>query len=182
VRERYVLHAAAPRARKRTRRRSLARSNDALRRSVGSPGRPAASPSSGPCSTCSSATPATAPPSLTSTATTFSESSTSKQTQTPSTRRCPPPRTHPGNLRPRRIYSGKGTRPVSGLSPGFVPLRHSTGWGWRACRAAFASIGGTVSLGRPGAGSGGARRELTVRQPAACFVLGGARGRAGHAR
>ena len=36
--------------------------------------------------------------------------------------------------------------------------------------------------GRPEAGWGGTRRELTVSQPAPCFVLGGVRGRVGCAR
>ena len=59
---------------------------------AGSPPRPAASRSSGRCSTFSSATPGTARRSPTSTANTFTESSTTKPTQTRSTRRSPPHR------------------------------------------------------------------------------------------
>jgi transposase-like protein len=99
------------------------RSTNLLERSLGEvrrrtkvtgrfPARPAASHSSGRCSTCSSPTPQTAQRSPTSTANTSTESSTNKPTPTPSTRRSPPPRLNPGNLNRERIYSGKETQPA----------------------------------------------------------------------
>jgi transposase-like protein len=104
------------------------RSTNLLERSLGevrrrtkvmaaSPARPAASPSSGPCSTCSSATPATAPPSPTSTANTSTESNTNKPTPTPSTRRPPPPKLNHGNPNRQRIYSSKETQPSPTNAP-----------------------------------------------------------------
>ena len=68
---------------------------------AGSPARPAASRSSGRCSTWSSATPATARRSPTSTANTSTASNTNKPTVTPSTRRSPPPKLNQREPQPR---------------------------------------------------------------------------------